>query len=87
MNKEYKGLEMQFCENWEGWDELDTFSLQFTGVTLTDEVAALVGQKNVDCMTVSGDNSTVEIVKSWDDSEILRFELVATLKKIVDKDE
>lgn len=54
-----KGIEFQFCTNWEGWDIIDTFSLQFNDVTLRPEVSDLVGRNFVDCMTVDGENSKV----------------------------
>lgn len=49
---ENKGIEFQFCSSWTGWDEVDSFSLQFYDAVLLPEVAALVGRDKVDVMTV-----------------------------------
>lgn len=69
-----KGLEYQFCTKWEGWDQVDTFALQFDNVTLRPEVAAIVGRDFVDCMTIWGDSCTVTFWCSEDDSEVsLKF--------------
>ena len=77
-----KGLEYQFCESWEGWDEVDVLSIQFNDVTLRPEVSDLVGRNFVDCMTISGEDCTVSF---WCDDD---FEMTLKIKAqlVVDKD-
>lgn len=55
-----KGLEFQFCESWESWDEVDMFCLQFNNVVLKPEIAAVVGRDTVECMCVSADKCVVQ---------------------------
>lgn len=72
MSESNKGLEYQFCLNWESWDEIDTFSLQFNDVTLRPEVAAIVGRDFVECMTICGEDCKVTF---WSGGEGEDFEV------------
>lgn len=49
---ENKGLEYQFCSEWENWDQLDTFALQFYNAKLLPHIQAIVAWDVADVMTV-----------------------------------
>lgn len=59
------GLEASFLEKWTGWDECDTFSLQFykpvyrKGVGIPDDVIELAGDDS--CFVVDGSESKIYI--------------------------
>lgn len=46
------GIEYQFCSSWDGWDEVDTFALQFSNAVLLPHVASVVGIEVAEVMTV-----------------------------------
>jgi hypothetical protein len=60
-----KGVESSFLESWKGWDEIDSFDLQFykpvykRGVGIPDEVIELAGEES--CFAVLSSASVVEI--------------------------
>lgn len=56
-----KGLESSFCTEWSGWDEADTFALQFYDAVLTPEFAAVVGVPVASCLYINGDDSAVAV--------------------------
>lgn len=76
-----KGLEFQFCTDWKGWDEVDTFSLQFNDVTLRPEVAAIVGRDFVDCMTIWGEDTKVTFWAGDDFEVTLQFKAELVVDK------
>lgn len=78
---EYKGLEMQFCSDWSGWDTLDTFSLQFYDAVLLPHIAEVVGAEVAEVMTVCGETSTVTFWLGEDNEKVFKIEA----KLVVDK--
>lgn len=76
-----KGLEYQFCESWENWDEVDTFALQFYDAKLRPEIARLVGWDVADVLTVDCSSSTVSFYMA--DGTEQTYKLSAQL--VVDK--
>lgn len=72
MAKENKGIEFQFVESWEGWDELDNLCLQFYDCTLKPHIAALVGFSKASVVIVSCDACSVQFMET-EDSEPVEF--------------
>lgn len=54
-----KGIEYQFCEYWENWDELDTFALQFYNAKLLPHVQKIVGWDVAEVMSIDCSSSIV----------------------------
>lgn len=60
-----KGLEKSFLENWSGWDEYDTFSLQFykpvykRNVGIPDSIIDKACENS--CFCIDGENSKIYI--------------------------
>lgn len=72
-----QGLEMQILESWEGWDEVDVFALQFTGVVLKPEIQEKVG---FDVAVVYFDGNTSKVAFYGEDDEFIEFRLKVTVE-------
>lgn len=75
-----KGLEFQFCTAWDGWDEVDTFCLQFYDAKLVPAIQKIVGWDVAECMTVDCENCVVSFVFADESTQSYSFkaELVLT---------
>lgn len=72
-----QGLEMQILDSWEGWDEVDIFILQFSGVVVKPEIQEKVGF-DVSFVVVDGNSSKVQFYGEGD--EFKEFSLKVTVE-------
>jgi len=71
------GIEYQFCSDWDGWDEVDTFALQFGNAVLLPHVAVLVGWDVAELLTVDCSAGIVSFY--FEDGSTQDFKFTATL--------
>lgn len=72
------GLEVQFVESWEAWDEVETFCLQFYNCPLKPEVAEQVGFDYAAVVVLDANNCVVQFMET-DESEPVGFKFIAKL--------
>lgn len=78
MSSKNSGLEFQFVESWEAWDEIETFCLQFYNCPLKQDVAEQVGFGHAAIVILSADDCVVQFMET-DDSEPVEFTFIAKL--------
>lgn len=71
------GIEKNFVQSWESWDQLDTFSMIFMNCELQPGVARKVGRDFADWVTIDAETSFVQI--GWGEDQFAEFELEASL--------
>jgi len=71
-----KGIEFQFVESWDAWDEVETFCLQFYKCALKQSLANIVGFPMADIVIVDCEHCVIQVFET-NESEPIEFKFSA----------